>query len=658
MATVSERATDLSIQQLIDSKIGTFWSSIGFLKGAVVSYCKRYFKHFIVARSEAKCTHFVCASVNNVKGWKDDGKSCQFHVYARKANSKEIEKDSSISSDHFKITSINLLHTCKECNRKRNYDTSTLELSFSSVDDYLPPCKAKGGGAKQLRKTAQAANGLKIEESHSFKIVSNKTDSSVPKHIGQYYLLQSFFESRKVLDPHGTYILETQYCYWNSNIRQNIHLPQFKRYYIASSTMKHLWTHGLRLMVSDGTFTTSGFFKHVILLAVTFDGNNQLCIVAFAVVAIEDNDNWLWFLSKLVVDFQGIEVFIADYSKGIEAAYFQDTLMEVGAKFCRCARHLAANCAAAKGMVGVTQEIKDMLIGLAKYRTVDTYNSNLQSLKAVHSKAAAWIDCNKDDFAAYIFLDNGKRRFGKVLSNAAENMNSAIKEMRELPILDFTVSIIRWVNTKVSERNTNACKRENMLLTEHAETELLELCREGQKLEVYMMNHVGCICKAEVKHEVRGSDARSVVVLIDTAKHSCVCPCRHAEEFGYPCKHGFAVICYLNLDPNNPAWFNEVFHMKSYRAMYNILIPDTTTLGHLSVRELVPPNFRRLPGRPQTKRYVSKSENPHTCSFCGVKEHSYLTCTTPSTEYIYNGYKKKAMEYGSKQTSLDSYASK
>jgi hypothetical protein len=81
-------------------------------------------------------------------------------------------------------------------------------------------------------------------------------------------------------------------------------------------------------MVADGTFTRVSYIKQTLLLAVTYDGNNQFFVVAFALTDIENGDNWLWFMQKLLADFPGIEVFIADYNKGIEANEFQQALTE------------------------------------------------------------------------------------------------------------------------------------------------------------------------------------------------------------------------------------------------------------------------------------------------------------------------------------------
>jgi hypothetical protein len=100
------------------------------------------------------------------------------------------------------------------------------------------------------------------------------------------------------------------------------------RYYVALSVTKHALTKGLELMVADGTFTQVSYIKQTLLLAVTYDGNNQLFVVAFALTDIENGDNWLWFMKKLLADFPGIEVSIADYDKGIEAHEFQQALTE------------------------------------------------------------------------------------------------------------------------------------------------------------------------------------------------------------------------------------------------------------------------------------------------------------------------------------------
>jgi hypothetical protein len=60
---------------------------------------------------------------------------------------------------------------------------------------------------------------------------------------------------------------------------------------------------GINVFFYDGTFSRSIGFKHTILIATTFDGNNQVMMLAFAIIEVEDANNWVWFKEFLEMDF-------------------------------------------------------------------------------------------------------------------------------------------------------------------------------------------------------------------------------------------------------------------------------------------------------------------------------------------------------------------
>ena len=65
----------------------------------------------------------------------------------------------------------------------------------------------------------------------------------------------------------------------------------------------------------DGTHTKLDDFKHIILIAVTYDACNEIVILAFAVVDVENKDNWVWFHDRLTEDFPGFDVIMCDADK-------------------------------------------------------------------------------------------------------------------------------------------------------------------------------------------------------------------------------------------------------------------------------------------------------------------------------------------------------
>ena len=97
-------------------------------------------------------------------------------------------------------------------------------------------------------------------------------------------------------------------------------------------------------MVVDGTFTTSGKFKHTILLATNKDPNNNLILHAIGIVDIDNKENRCWFSLHLIQDFNGMHVCVSDYQKGIKSDEFQRLLILNSVKFGRCFKHLKENC--------------------------------------------------------------------------------------------------------------------------------------------------------------------------------------------------------------------------------------------------------------------------------------------------------------------------
>ena len=95
---------------------------------------------------------------------------------------------------------------------------------------------------------------------------------------------------------------------------------------------------------------------------------------------------------------------------------------------------------------------------------------------------------------------------------------------------------------------------------------------------------------------------------VDLEKRTC--SCRVWQLNGYGCVHSVAAISHLNRDPDSyvNSFFKRDMYMKTYQFNINPLNgatmwPETTYTPPL------PPKFRKMPGRPKTKRIRSGSEN-------------------------------------------------
>jgi hypothetical protein len=78
--------------------------------------------------------------------------------------------------------------------------------------------------------------------------------------------------------------------------------PQFKRFYVCLDACKRGFLAGCRPLIGlDGCFL-KGYYGGQLLSVVGSDANNQNFVIAYAIVEVENKENWKWFLTLLQID--------------------------------------------------------------------------------------------------------------------------------------------------------------------------------------------------------------------------------------------------------------------------------------------------------------------------------------------------------------------
>ncbi|GJV36620.1 calcium/proton exchanger [Tanacetum coccineum] len=141
-----------------------------------------------------------------------------------------------------------------------------------------------------------------------------------------YIKLKDAIRKKFMIDDYRQALLESNPC---STCRLDMEdtgcdKSYFKRFYICFKRMKDGWFEGCRRVIGlDGCF-----LKHTcrgeLLTAMGRDANNQMYLIAWAVVRVENSDNWCWFLALLHDDLklqQGTGLtLISDGHKGLHKA--------------------------------------------------------------------------------------------------------------------------------------------------------------------------------------------------------------------------------------------------------------------------------------------------------------------------------------------------
>ncbi|XP_019230294.1 PREDICTED: uncharacterized protein LOC109211242 [Nicotiana attenuata] len=134
----------------------------------------------------------------------------------------------------------------------------------------------------------------------------------------------------------------------------------------------------------------------------------------------------------------------------------------------------------------------------------------------------------------------------------------------------------------------------------------------------------------EYLHTVNDGGRHYTVCLLE---RKCICGRFQVDEL--PCPHAWAVLKSKFLMPED--YFSNYYKPNSVVMTYDVPVyplPDRNDWNipaHVAEEVVLPPKWKRPPGRPKKKRDKPFSEllqpkNQHSCSICGQGGHNKRTC--------------------------------
>ncbi|GJZ63343.1 hypothetical protein Tco_0619764 [Tanacetum coccineum] len=173
-------------------------------------------------------------------------------------------------------------------------------------------------------------NGFKVDMYHEYNdydvMAYTTNDNLFPNEDDNLGMGRGLIEHYERIWKYKQAVLE-------SNPRSTCHLevsfnddgqPVFQRIHVCFKGIKNEWIARCRKVIGiDGCFITH-MCKGEILTAMGRDGNNQMYPIAWAIVDVENKNNWCWFLSLLGDDLdlqEGLGVtIISDHHKVVMGA--------------------------------------------------------------------------------------------------------------------------------------------------------------------------------------------------------------------------------------------------------------------------------------------------------------------------------------------------
>ncbi|XP_057811903.1 uncharacterized protein LOC131026151 [Salvia miltiorrhiza] len=383
----------------------------------------------------------------------------------------------------------------------------------------------------------------------------------------------------------------------------------FRGLYMGFSSLIKGFKRSCRPLIGlDGCFLKT-YLGGILLCAIGKDGNDQMYPIAWAVVEIENEENWSWFLKCLIEDM-GIGdgngyAFISDQQKGLQNAVAS---LAPFAEHRNCARHVYMNWK--KEHKGST--LKNMFWRAVRSTYIEEYKAAIEEMKL-------------EDRAAYEdFINRDTHKFCKAFisttccsdmvdNNIAETFNGYILNARGKHIIHMCEEIrcnqmVRQVKKMdiISKNNDTICPNIR------------------KKIEKLRASCGGCVVHPALggKFEVHQYDDKFVVHI---GNHTCTC--RVWDVSGIPCLHAVAVIHFMNQDPVH--YVHRYYTVENYMLGYQLGLEPVRgekMWPEVSGFKVKPPVIIKRVGRPKKKRARSATErdqqNPNKLRKTWVK----MTC--------------------------------
>ncbi|XP_070008676.1 uncharacterized protein [Nicotiana sylvestris] len=206
-------------------------------------------------------------------------------------------------------------------------------------------------------------------------------------------------------------------------------------------------------------------------------------------------------------------------------------------------------------------------------------------------------------------------------SNIAESINAALVSARELPIYDFLEEVRKMFG------RWNCSKRKEATQTY---TTLGKKYQEMLTLNEAMSTRMTVVPSTEYLHTVNDGGRNYTVCMLE---RKCVCGRFQVDEL--PCPHAWVVLKSKFLMPEE--YCSNYYKSNTIVMTYDLLMyplpsrNDWNIPEHVAEEVVLPPKWKRPPGRPKKKRDKTLSEllqlkNQHSCSICGQGGHNNGTC--------------------------------
>ncbi|KAK4792168.1 hypothetical protein SAY86_022603 [Trapa natans] len=409
----------------------------------------------------------------------------------------------------------------------------------------------------------------------------------------------------------------------------------FQRLFISFRSSIYGFINGCRPLLEIDRVHLKGKYLGALLCAAAVDADDSLFPLAVAVVDMETDENWMWFMSELrkllgmnTENMPRLTI-LSERQRGMVEAvetHFPSACHGF------CLRHVSEhfrdtfkNC-----------KLVNIFWNAVHALTTIEFEAKISEMVEISQDVMQWFQHFPPQLWAMAYFEGA--RYGHFNLGITEILYQWALDCHELPILQM-MEHIRHQLTAWSYHRREMSMRWTNILVPSAEKRIMEAISDARCYQVLRAN--------EVEFEIVSTERTNIVDI-----RNRICSCRRWQLYGVPCAHAAAALisCGHNAHLFAELCFTVASHRETYSQMINP-IPDkglwnesgegTLTDGgggggggakaDITIR---PPKIRRPPGRPKKKSLrIQNFKRPKRvvqCGRCHLLGHSQKKCTMPS----------------------------
>ncbi|XP_012835541.1 PREDICTED: uncharacterized protein LOC105956239 [Erythranthe guttata] len=396
--------------------------------------------------------------------------------------------------------------------------------------------------------------------------------------------------------------------------------PTFKRFFLGLAAVRDGFMDGCSPFLGFDGCHLKGPYGGVLLSAIGLDANNGLYPIAFAIVETESKESWGFFFHNLCIMFDGFSdgrpwTFMTDRQKGQVEAITERVPHAINRK---CARHICANFRSS--FAGVP--LKKWFWKAARSYTAPGFNFAMYKIKEHNIRAYNWLLKIPSELWSRYAYDR-RLKNDHVTNNISESFNNWIAELRLKPFFHLLDGLrAKLMNRLIMRREKGI--RWKTDLPKNVVIRLNKERLEARKCRFFVAG--------DNEFQVQEDNQLFIVKL-----SSRTCECQVWDLSGIPCNHAILGILYRR--ENIEDYVHNSLSKQQYLTTYSRHIhaitsselwPEDTTV---TPQNLLPPTYRRPPGRPKKNRRRAPNEGETAkrssvvrCKRCNGLGHNIRTC--------------------------------